>query len=189
MGLIQEIFGAKDTPENPAQNIINTIVLSLPAEIKDPVLKRLPNAKMTYNVLESLFKSATSSIKIFSPFVDPTFTNLSQIAKCPIRAITTSIESRYQKGNAVLERCALHNNLLVKYMIQKQGKNQMFQIHAKMILCDNKLAYVGSANLTDTSIHYNFELGLFVTDKPTIESLTKLFDYLFENVAVPRNLL
>ena len=50
-----------------------------------------------------------------------------------------------------------------------------------MILADDRAGYVGSANLTDASIHYNFELGFLLQRKEVLRSLAGIFDYLYEN--------
>lgn len=58
-----------------------------------------------------------------------------------------------------------------------------FYIHAKAVVADYGLptqnAYVGSINYSNASMNSNRELGIFVTDEPTISSLhdTMLSDY------------
>jgi phosphatidylserine/phosphatidylglycerophosphate/cardiolipin synthase-like enzyme len=61
----------------------------------------------------------------------------------------------------------------------------MYQLHAKMILADDVMAYIGSANFTDTSLHYNFELGVLTEDRAVIARLHALFDYVFGFAARP----
>ena len=61
----------------------------------------------------------------------------------------------------------------------------MFQLHAKMILSDREAAYIGSANFTDTSLHYNFEMGVCVRDRVAVDRLHAVFDYVFEFAARP----
>ena len=82
-------------------------------------------------------------------------------------------------------RFATTRPLAVRYLCEKQGKTQMYQLHAKMILADATMAYLGSANFTDTSLHYNFELGLYLEDRNMIARLQALFDYVFDCAAKP----
>ena len=89
------------------------------------------------------------------------------------------------RSSPVLERFATTRPLAVRYLCEKQGNSQLYQLHAKMILADETMAYVGSANFTDTSLHYNFELGIYIEDHETLGRLHTLFDYVFEYAAKP----
>jgi cardiolipin synthase len=48
-------------------------------------------------------------------------------------------------------------------------------IHAKMFIVDDRVAYLGSHNLTATSLDFNRELGLAVTDPQVIAELSRAF--------------
>lgn len=93
------------------------------------------------------------------------------------------------KSSPVLERLSTTKPLAVRYLHEKQARAQMFQLHAKMILVDQAAAYVGSANFTDTSLHYNLELGLHVEDPAILARLHTIFDYIFGFAARPAALL
>ena len=93
------------------------------------------------------------------------------------------------RSSPVLERFATTRPLAVRYLHEKHAKSQMFQLHAKMILVDAAAAYIGSANFTDTSLHYNFELGLYVEDPAILARLHTIFDYIFGFAARPAALL
>ena len=89
------------------------------------------------------------------------------------------------KASPVLERFASSRPLAVRYLHESRMSAQMFQLHAKVILADGERAYVGSANLTDTSLRYNFEIGLLVEDRAIVAALEKIFDYVFNFAARP----
>ena len=89
------------------------------------------------------------------------------------------------RSSPVLERFATTRPLAVRYLHEKHAKSQMFQLHAKMILVDSSAAYIGSANFTDTSLHYNFELGLYLEDRGVLTKLHAIFDYIFDFAAKP----
>ena len=160
------------------------VVVSLPHEQKGAIGGRLTDALQTEDVFRELICGAQEIVKIFSPYVDPTFTGMVSEAKVPIRIVTTLREGRL-KSSPVLERCATTRPLAVRYLHEKRNGSQMFQLHAKMILSDRVAAYVGSANFTDTSLRYNLELGLYVAEREVIDELHRLFDYLFDFMAVP----
>lgn len=75
--------------------------------------------------------------------------------------------------------------LEVRYVVEHRHKAQMFQMHAKLVCIDSRAAYVGSANLTDTSIHYNLELGLLTRDPGEVATLESLFAFVWDGLAVP----
>jgi phosphatidylserine/phosphatidylglycerophosphate/cardiolipin synthase-like enzyme len=116
--------------------------------------------------------------------VDPTFTALAEAARAPIQIVTTLREAR-MRSSPVLERLATTRPLAVRYLHGKHAKSQMFQLHAKMILVDSSAAYIGSANFTDTSLHYNLELGVTIDDPEAIAKLHAVFDYIFGFAARP----
>jgi cardiolipin synthase A/B len=48
-------------------------------------------------------------------------------------------------------------------------------IHAKLIVTDHVIAYVGSQNFTATSMDQNRELGVLLTDRASLERLASVF--------------
>ena len=160
------------------------LVASVPVPLRDPLRNRAPDALGTAEVFRRLLEEAKTSIKIFSPYVDPAFTALAERARAPIQVVTTLRESR-MKASPVLERFATTHPLSVRYLHERRESAQMFQLHAKMLLADGERAYVGSANLTDTSLHYNFEVGLLVEDRAIVAALERMFDYVFSFSARP----
>jgi phosphatidylserine/phosphatidylglycerophosphate/cardiolipin synthase-like enzyme len=160
------------------------LVLSIPTVLRGPLEVRLPGVLTTDLVFRRLLESARKSLKIFSPYVDNSFTGMAQAARVPIQVVTTLRDAK-MKSSPVLERFATTRPLAVRYLCEKQGKSQMYQLHAKMILADDAMAYLGSANFTDTSLHYNFELGIYIEDREVLGRLQTLFDYVFEYAAKP----
>ena len=161
-----------------------SLVMSVPHEHRESFFPRVPGVKLTYDVLSELFKSARREIRIFSPYIDATFTSLVMQSNVPIRVITT-LRDRRQKALGVVERCATSRDVTVRYIHQRKNESHLYQLHAKMILADDRAGYVGSANLTDASIHYNFELGFLMRQKEVLRSLTRIFDYLYDHVGFP----
>ena len=185
--LLDRVFGNEmpvGTDDSPGDRHPTDLVLSLPTVIRGPVELRLPGVLTTDLVFRRLLESARKSLKIFSPYVDNSFTGMAQAARVPIQVVTTLRDSK-MKSSPVLERFATTRPLAVRYLCEKQGKSQMYQLHAKMILADDAMAYLGSANFTDTSLHYNFELGIYIEDREVLARLHTLFDYVFEYAAKP----
>jgi phosphatidylserine/phosphatidylglycerophosphate/cardiolipin synthase-like enzyme len=177
--LFKSVFG-EETPAETGGGL----VLSTPVPLRGPLELRAPGIPSTSDVFRRLLEDAKTSIKIFSPYVDPTFTALAEAARAPIQIVTTLREAR-MRSSPVLERLATTRPLAVRYLHEKHAKSQMFQLHAKMILVDSSAAYIGSANFTDTSLHYNLELGVTIDDPEAIAKLHAVFDYIFGFAARP----
>ena len=185
--LFDRVFGNELAPgmdDAPDARSLTEIVVSLPSVLRGPVEARLPGVLTTDRVFRKLLETAQKSIKIFSPYVDNSFTGMAQAAKAPLQVVTTLRDAK-MRSSPVLERFATTRPLAVRYLCEKQGRTQMYQLHAKMVLADASMAYVGSANFTDTSLHYNFELGLYTEDRDFIARLHALFDYVFDYAAKP----
>ena len=185
--LFDRVFGSESaaaTDDAPGERRAQDLVLSLPSIIRGPVEARLPGVLATDLVFRRLLESARKSLKIFSPYVDNSFTGMAHAASVPIQVVTTLRDAK-MKSSPVLERFATTRPLAVRYLCEKQGKSQMYQLHAKMILADDAMAYLGSANFTDTSLHYNFELGIYIEDRDVLGRLHALFDYVFDYAAKP----
>jgi len=161
-------------------------VVTLPPALREHYLQGL---QTTASVLADLFSSARRSLKVMAPYVDPTFTALVAATKAPVRIVTTPSPGRPPRPNPVLERCASMYDLAVRYLNERRDRALIFQMHAKLVIADGERAYVGSANLTDTSIHYNLELGLLVAAPEVLQPLERLFDYFFDHVAVRKGQL
>ncbi len=160
------------------------IVMSVPPAWADEVEGRAATVRRTAAVLADLFGSAKRSLKVFAPYVDPTFTGLVAAVRAPVRVVTTASPGRPPRPNPVLERCATMCDLAVRYLDERRDRALLFQMHAKMVLADGERAYVGSANLTDTSVHYNLELGLLIEDRAAIAALERVFDWFFDHAGV-----
>ncbi|MBI3855793.1 MAG: hypothetical protein HY293_08900 [Planctomycetes bacterium] len=185
--IFDRVFGAETAPgsdDAPADRRAENLVLSLPSILRGPVEARIPGVLTTDLIFRKLLESARKSLKIFSPYVDNSFTGMAQSAKVPIQVVTTLRDAK-MKSSPVLERFASTRPLAVRYLCEKQGRSQLYQLHAKMILADDSMAYLGSANFTDTSLHYNFELGLYVEEPGVLARLHALFDYVFDYAAKP----
>ena len=48
-------------------------------------------------------------------------------------------------------------------------------LHCKMVVCDDYLSSIGSANLDSRSFFYNFEVSAFVYDKDVASELRDVF--------------
>ena len=116
--LLDRVFGAESplgTDDSPGDHRPLDLVLSLPTVIRGPVELRLPGVLTTDHVFRRLLESARRSLKIFSPYVDNSFTGMAQAARVPIQVVTTLRDAK-MKSSPVLERFATTRPLAVRYL-------------------------------------------------------------------------
>ena len=73
------------------------------------------------------------------------------------------------------------NNIEIKdyYGFDNEKNKQIFSIHAKILIRDETEAYVGSANITTTSMNTNLELGLRISGSSVL-NLVEIFNEIWE---------
>ena len=135
---------------------------------------------------------ADSSVRIANPYFDPSLELVSDLASLPRRGVKTQLLTRETADEEGDTRTTLNkmwdlideqhrDNFKVRDLYrwdEKQG-SQAFATHAKIVIVDERVCYVGSANLTDTSLSTNFEFGVVVEDD-IVKEAVKVFDEVFE---------
>ncbi len=69
---------------------------------------------------------------------------------------------------------------LEKYGVEVKTSKSPF-IHAKMIVVDDKYLFIGSENVSYTSLYKNREVGIFLSNENLISKANKRFDVLWAN--------
>lgn len=161
-----------------------SIVMSIPPQYQETFLGDHPEISLTADALKNILSQAKSTIRIFCPYIDASITSLLENVNddVSIKIVTTIINK--QKRNQYLERIRSSKKLFVRYMKKEESGIQIYQIHAKLVLIDDKFALVGSSNMTETSIYYNLELGVLLSDKYFVETLIEIFDDIYENYTI-----
>jgi len=119
--------------------------------------------------LSTLLSSSTKSIDIEMEVVnDPDIIHLleSKAGAVVIRLIVPSVSQISANKKAIIR--LQQNGILVKIL-----KNPY--IHAKLILVDNKKAYIGSINFTTQSMDSNREVGILLSQQDSIAELVQYF--------------
>jgi phosphatidylserine/phosphatidylglycerophosphate/cardiolipin synthase-like enzyme len=69
---------------------------------------------------------------------------------------------------------------------KKMDRRMCPRVHSKIIVIDNRIAYVGSANFTGAGLgmknenRRNFEAGILTDDKSLVSEISEYFDTIFE---------
>jgi cardiolipin synthase/putative cardiolipin synthase len=173
------------------QNESVEFVATLPGGF-EPTSDRVRTIPDIATTIRNQVFDADSSVRIANPYFDPSLELVSDLASLPRRGVETRVltrETAEQKGDTrtTLNKMwdsideANKDNLEVRdlYRWDENERAQAFATHAKIVIVDDRVCYVGSANLTDTSLSTNFEFGVVVKGA-IVETASKVFDEVFE---------
>lgn len=117
-----------------------------------------------------LIRSAKSDIKIYAQNISD-YQTIGALAKAARAGVSVKIlmaptaKKSYSKKFNYLTKAGVKINFDAPYII-----------HAKVMIIDNKLAVIGSTNLTRASINDNRELSVITRDAKVIQALNRTFD-------------
>jgi HKD family nuclease len=158
------------------------ICLTLPAFNIHGLTDFLTNKQVEINALkkefENLFRSATTSIKICSPFLDwkgylhfhDTLLPKAK-SKVKIQILTREINknenlNRYEtlrRVFALFSNEGLEDSIDIRnYYFRTEENRLASSIHAKLIIADNNKAYIGSGEIRENSFTKNLEIGVIL---------------------------
>ena len=122
--------------------------------------------------LGDLIYSANKTIDIYAEVTqDDGITDLLVQAaqrKVDIRLITSPVQSSSEDSNKPNLDTLQQHGISVRYL-----RNPY--IHAKMILVDGTISFIGSQNISATSMEFNRELGVLVADQTVMQRLSAVF--------------
>lgn len=140
--------------------------------------------------VRDILLEASESIRLANPYFDPGEEVLEDIASLPSRGVRTEILTRETDEPSANLREALNGvyqatnpdsrrNLDVRNLYARgDDRRQLYATHAKVLVVDDEVCYLGSANLTRHSLANNFELGVLLRG-PAVQDVSAVFDAVF----------
>lgn len=185
------VIAADGRSSQTDQDNLVEFVATLPGGF-EPTSTRVRSIPDIASTIRNQVFDADSSVQIANPYFDPSLELVSDLASLPQRGVETQLltrETADEKGDTRTTLNKMWNlideehrdNFEVRDLYrwdQRQG-SQAFATHAKIVIVDERVCYVGSANLTDTSLSTNFEFGVIVEGNIVKEAVT-VFDEVFE---------
>lgn len=142
--------------------------------------------------LRNLCFDADTVVRIANPYFDPNPSIVGDIAGLSNRGIETRILTRETASasrdlvsalNGIYGEIepANRHQLQVRDLYKRHDETgrQAYATHAKVAITDRDVCYIGSANLTPTSLSDNFELGVLLRGE-NVEIAADVFDTVFE---------
>lgn len=141
--------------------------------------------------LRQLFFDADDVLRIANPYFDADSTVIGDIASLPSRDVECRLLTRETiDGTRNLTHAlnAIHHSIpedrqrlfRVRDLFERDSETgrQAFATHAKVAIADEDFCYIGSANLTETSLSTNFEMGVLIRGE-IVGDVTRIFDRMF----------
>lgn len=170
------------------------LAATLPPELRRPTDS---SVVIISEELRQLFFDADDIVRIANPYFDPAETIVGDLASLPSRGVETRILTRETSSaagprevlNNIFERIPESRQRLLEvrdlFRRDSETGRQAVATHAKVVIADEELCYIGSANLTRTSLSSNFELGV-ILQGGFVSDIARVFDQVFESGAPVR---
>lgn len=185
------VIAADSSSSQTGQDEVVEFVATLPGGFK-PTSARVRSIPDIASTIRNQVFEADSSVRIANPYFDPSLELVSDLASLPRRGVETRLLTRETADEEGDTRTTLNKmwdlidedhleNFEVRdlYRWDERQGSQAFATHAKIVIVDERVCYVGSANLTDTSLSTNFEFGV-VVEGGIVEDAATVFDEVFE---------
>ena len=137
---------------------------------EESIINAIENAKKSIDIAMFMVtnKKLTNTIK-----------KRAKQGKIQIRLIVDkSYDTEHQKISKVKSLLPQKNISLFTTKGLAKKKNKFGIMHAKLIVIDNDIVYLGSTNWTKSAFHSNYEILIKITDATT----TKLYQYYFNDM-------
>ena len=148
-------------------------------EKKIVVINREPqvNPKIMRHAFISLFDNAQHKIQIINPYLTLRHSVRKSIRKALKRGVEIEIMVSEKCDIPITPRIVEYN---VRKLQKKGAKVYFFQggfHHSKIMMVDDRISFIGSANLDSRSLFWDFEVNALIFDKHSTRELQQIFNY------------
>jgi len=171
------IAGAPQAPEGEGVGSVVGIVLNPPL-IRD-LRGRLPAASMgLMDSLDYVVQEASECLRIMMPYIGDLMSvlftqHINSVSK--LRSIYVITEDTSGNRTALEPLKTYLPNLQALYATKKVEGVKVAGAHAKLVIADEKVALVGTFNLTQAHLLVNYDVGLLVKGK-IVKYLREIYD-------------
>lgn len=166
------------------------LVATLPGDVQT----NLPNSVRTIRIsIRRYLSEATDTVRIANPYFDDTEHVLNDLAALPRRGVDLKLVTREVLADDPNRPAVDAIGEITSQLSDDERKrlfvrdfydtdvydNQIGATHAKAVIIDERIAYLGSANLTRLSLTGNFELGVLLRGE-VVDDLVAVYDAMFD---------
>ncbi len=142
------------------------------------VVNRIPHVTtdIIRNTFCSLLDNAQHSVRVVNPYFTLSKKTIRAFKRALARGINVEIMVSEKSDIKITPRIVEYNaNLLMKYGAKVFFYQGGFH-HSKAMMVDDRLTFIGSANLNSRSMAYDYECNLLIDDSCTTRDLLEIFD-------------
>lgn len=196
VGQLYEHSAKISLPPPPKQLLSSESAYRLVATL--PPLKAnlsLPQVDRMHDAFEKIIRTAKETLRISSPYIE--LGGLNQLldsfelaaAKGVKLRLLIRLDKRPNKTDigqikAILKLYDMFKKKLTVRSFAKSLKGKWPYkwggVHAKLLIADYSIAYLGSGELRDHALSRNFEIGIVTDELDTISTLARLFDAVWD---------
>ncbi len=172
------IFWTGESPQGPVQSSVTRDNITIEIVETAPVGLDNPNIRNISDIWLELVESATRSIDIeiytiysyrYGPIHDFHQAIKNAAARgVKIRMLIDNEICQYQETRVLMDEFDANENIEVRQFSEP--------MHSKVIIVDNEMAWVGSANQSATAMDGNREVGLFIRGGELARALEAIFE-------------
>lgn len=163
-----------------------TLLATVPTELDMEISEEIKDLD---SKLRAAILSADETVRVATPYFDPGHPTVEALHGLPERGITTQVLTRRVVPGTdryrVLESMVgpldtdERNRLdIAELFVEDETGRQAYATHAKLVVVDERICYLGSANFTVTNLVSNFEVGI-LTSPADAKAAARLFDEVF----------
>jgi phosphatidylserine/phosphatidylglycerophosphate/cardiolipin synthase-like enzyme len=140
---------------------------------------RTAELEMTEHAFQGMVRLATRRIVVMTPFFDEHgarwLREILSHAKASVERvlILRSLEAPWRKdyptGYVALESWLRDENVAVHNYSLPRASSSRETFHAKALLCDRSMAYLGSSNVNEASLEHSMEMGVILHGRAAID--------------------
>lgn len=135
------------------------------------------------NAYKYIINSCNLCLKICSPFIDYAGIILLKDELFKLLSKNVKIFILFREAKDIEKIKKLFSNyphLINIRRFHQHDKNGLSSIHAKLLIADGVISYVGSGELRKNSLTSNFEVGVIVNDISISSDIERAFDIIYE---------
>lgn len=166
------------------------LVATLPADVQSKLPKSVRPIRIS---IRRYLAEATDTVRIANPYFDDTDHVLSDLAALPRRGVDLKLVTREVDTDDPNQRAVDAIEEITRQLSDDERKHlfvrdfydtdryddQIGATHAKAVIVDEQIAYLGSANLTRLSLTGNFELGVLLRGE-LVADIIAVFDAMYD---------
>jgi phosphatidylserine/phosphatidylglycerophosphate/cardiolipin synthase-like enzyme len=172
--LCKECYFYEEKQEMPEKPRVSGIKTPLQNQTVQSEMSRVIGNRDLRDSIENSIANARKSVYILSPYIERSYL-FSDLEKLIKQKGTVRVVFREAKYGTKYER-AIDNLIAMKAHI-KYKEN----LHAKLIIVDEKIAIISSANLLSGSLLNNEELGIITSNREQVKDALSFFRCVYDN--------